>query len=120
MKNKKLQNRLNRKRRIRKNISGTSEKPRLTIFRSLNHTYAQIIDDIKGTTLATCSSLEKDLNKKLKGTGSCDAAKIIGENIGEKAVKQGVTKVVFDRNGYLYHGRVKAFAEGAREKGLKF
>lgn len=114
------QARLKRKKRIRKNIIGTSEKPRLSVYRSAKHIYAQIIDDSKGQTLVSASSLEKavkdnpDINKKV------DAANTVGKLIGERAAGKGVKQVVFDRNGFLYHGRVKALSEGAREAGLTF
>ena len=120
MKNKKLQSRLNRKRRIRRKIFGTSEVPRLTVFRSLTHMYAQIINDTEGVTLIASSTVEKEVKKRIKKTGNCDTAKIIGEDIGEKALQKGIKKVVFDRNGFIYNGRIKALAVGAREKGLQF
>ncbi len=120
MKNKKLLSRLNRKRRIRRKIFGTAEVPRLTVYRSLTHIYAQIINDNEGVTLTASSTLEKKVKKRIKKTGTCDTAKIIGEDIGEKALQKGIKKVVFDRNGFIYHGRIKAFAMGAREKGLQF
>lgn len=120
MKNKKLQLRLNRKKRVRKKVFGTSEIPRLTVFKSSKHMYAQIINDIEGSTLTSSSTLDKGLQKTTKKTGTCEAAKIVGENISEKALQKGVKKIVFDRNGSRYHGRVKALADGARGKGLKF
>jgi large subunit ribosomal protein L18 len=103
--------------RIRKKLSGTSERPRLAIFRSNTRVYAQIIDDIKGVTLAAASTV--DLAADLKSTNA-EAAKLVGAKIAEKALAAGITTVVFDRGGYLYHGKVKALAEGAREGGLKF
>ena len=120
MKNKKLQGRLNRKRRIRKKVFGTAEVPRLTVYRSLKHIYAQIINDNEGATLAASSTVEGNIKKRIKKTGTCDTAKIIGEDLGEKALQKGIKKVVFDRNGFIYHGQVKAFATGAREQGLQF
>jgi large subunit ribosomal protein L18 len=120
MKNKKLQSRLNRKRRIRRKIFGTAEVPRLTVFRSLTHMYAQIINDNEGVTLKASYTVEKEVKKRKKKTGTCDTAKIIGEDIGEKALQKGIKKVVFDRNGFIYNGRIKALAVGAREKGLQF
>ena len=109
--------RLKRHRRVRKNISGTAEKPRLNVFRSSKHIYAQVIDDTKGVTLVSASSLEKDFD----GAGSnCEAAKIVGKKVAEKALEKGIKTVVFDRGGYIYHGRVAALAEGAREGGLEF
>ena len=104
--------------RIRENLSGTSERPRLCVFRSNANIEAQIIDDVKGVTLVSASSLEKELN--LKNGGNVEAAKVIGAEIAKRAKKAKINTVVFDRGGYLYHGRVKALAEGAREAGLKF
>lgn len=119
MKNRKLQRRLNRKRRIRKKIFGTTEKPRFTVFRSCKHIYAQIINDGEGVTLVACSTLDKGIQEKTKKTGNCEAAKIVGEGIGEKALQKGIKKVAFDRNGFIYHGRIKSLVTGAREKGLQ-
>jgi len=104
------------KRRIRKNISGTSEMPRLSVFRSNKQIYAQIIDDTTGKTIVSASSYN---NKAVSGNKS-DQAAVVGKEVAEKAIKAGITKVVFDRNGYLYHGRVKSLADSARENGLKF
>ncbi len=106
--------------RVRKKISGTGEKPRLSVFRSAKHIYAQIIDDIKGVTLVSASTSDEALKGKLGYTGNKTAAKEVGKLLGEKAVEKGITQVVFDRGGYLYHGRVKELADGAREAGLKF
>ena len=108
--------RLKRHERLRNNISGTAQRPRLNVFRSLNNIYAQIIDDVKGATLVSASSLE------LKETygGNKVAAKEVGKLVAQKATAAGISEVVFDRGGYLYHGRVKELAEGAREGGLKF
>ena len=100
---------------VRKKINGTTERPRLSVFRSNTGIYAQIIDDVKGVTLASASSLE--LGKK---TVNIENSKSVGKKLAEKAVASGVQSIVFDRNGYLYHGNIKAFAEGAREGGLKF
>lgn len=105
------------KRRIRKNVFGTSEQPRLSVFRSNKQIYAQLIDDNQGITLASASSYK---NKEVEGKTKSEAAALIGKAIAEKAVKAGVSTVVFDRNGYQYHGRVKSLADGAREGGLKF
>jgi large subunit ribosomal protein L18 len=102
--------------RIRAKLSGTAERPRLNVFRSLNHIYAQVIDDQKGETIAAASSLQL----KLTSGGNVAAAKEIGKSIAEKAKEKGVKKVVFDRGGFLYHGRVKALADAAREAGLEF
>ena len=104
--------------RIRENLSGTSERPRLCVFRSNANIEAQIIDDVKGVTLVSASSLEKELN--LKNGGNVEAAKVIGAEIAKRAKKAKINTVVFDRGGYLYHGRVKALAEAAREGGLEF
>ena len=106
--------------RVRKKISGTGEKPRLSVFRSAKHIYAQIIDDIKGITLVSASTSDEALKGKIGYTGNKTAAKEVGKLLGEKAVEKGITQVVFDRGGYLYHGRVKELADGAREAGLKF
>ncbi len=109
-----------RRRRVRKKVFGEPERPRLSVFRSLNHFYAQVIDDVAGHTLAAASSLSKELRKKVKSGGDVGAAKAVGELLGRKAKKAGIVKVALDRNGYKYHGRVKAFAEAAREAGLEF
>ncbi|GAB1411067.1 50S ribosomal protein L18 [Desulfovibrionales bacterium] len=106
-----------RKARIRKKVNGSAEKPRLVVFRSNKHIYAQIVDDFAGVTLASASTLSGD-DQKLRLT--IDSAKIIGKKIAEEAMKKDITTVVFDRNGFVYHGRVKALAEGAREAGLNF
>lgn len=110
--------RLRRHARVRKNISGTAERPRLNVFRSSKHIYAQIIDDVTGTTLVSASSLEKAFTEG--NGGNCDAAKVVGKMVAEKALEKGIKAVVFDRGGYIYHGRVAALAEGAREAGLEF
>ena len=109
--------RLNRHRRVRGKIQGTSERPRLNVFRSTNNIYAQLIDDVKGVTLAAASTLDKDLNGY---GGNKEAAHKVGELIAKRAAEKGITEVVFDRGGYIFHGRVKELAEGAREGGLKF
>ena len=107
--------------RIRSRVSGTAERPRLSVFKSLNYVYAQLIDDRQGVTLAAASSLEPELKGKLTGgTGNGAAAKLVGEAIAERAKAKGIEKVVFDRGGYVYHGKVKQLAEAAREKGLQF
>lgn len=106
-----------RHRKIRRKISGTDSRPRLNVFRSAKHIYAQIIDDQKGVTLISASSLEKDFGSY---GGNKEAAKKVGKMIGERAIKKGLEEVVFDRGGYLYHGRIKELADGAREAGLKF
>jgi len=113
--------RVRSKTKIRKVISGTTERPRLTIYRSLDNIYAQIIDDSTGKTLISASSLTKELAEDLKkAAGKVQRSKTIGTYIGKKALEQNINTVVFDRNGYRYHGRVQAVAEGAREAGLKF
>ena len=109
-----------RKKRVRKKVRGTGEKPRLCVFRSARHIYAQIVDDDLGTTLATASTMDKELRGKIPLTGNIEAAKKVGELIGKRAKTKGIDNIVFDRNGFLYHGRVKALAENAREAGLKF
>ncbi len=108
--------------RIRKKLKGTTERPRLAVFRSVAHIYAQVIDDTKGVTLVAANSIEKSLGvegKKATG-GNVEAAKEIGKRVAERAKELGISKVVFDRGGYIYHGRVKALADAAREAGLEF
>ena len=105
--------------RIRKKLMGTSERPRLNVYRSLNHIYVQVIDDLKGLTLVAASSAEGKKQSRTTG-GNLAAAKAVGKNIAERARARGITKVVFDRGGYIYHGRVKAVADAAREAGLQF
>ena len=111
--------------RVRKTVAGTAAAPRLNVYRSLNHIYAQIIDDRAGNerggvTLAAASTMDKDVKAQLEGLTKTDAAKVVGKVLAERALKKGVETVVFDRGGYLYTGRVKALADGAREAGLKF
>lgn len=106
--------------RLRNHLSGTAETPRLNVYRSLNHIYAQIIDDVKGNTLAAASTVEKEIQAKVAGKTKVEAAMIVGEIIGERAKAKGITAVVFDRGGYLYTGRVQAVADGARKSGLEF
>lgn len=106
--------------RIRKKVSGTAQRPRLAVFRSLKQIYVQAIDDTAGKTLASASSLEKAFREGGNGGGNIDAAKAVGENIAKRLLEQGVEHAVFDRGGIVYHGRVKALAEAAREAGLKF
>jgi len=113
--------RLKRKKRVRRKIQGKPERPRLTVFKSARHIYAQIIDDTNGKTLLTASTISKDLKTNTKGIGgNIKGAIVVGESIGKIAAKKGITEVVFDRNGFLFHGRVKALADAARENGLKF
>ncbi|MGN0772057.1 MAG: 50S ribosomal protein L18 [Christensenellales bacterium] len=106
--------------RMRFKISGTAERPRLNVYRSLNNITAQIIDDTKGFTLVSCSTLDKDLAGKVAELTKTEAAKLVGETIAKKALAAGIEEIVFDRGGYLYTGRVKMVADGAREAGLKF
>ena len=109
--------RIKRHKRVRKNISGTAARPRLNVFRSLNNIYAQIIDDEKGVTLVSASSMDKDFEGY---GGNIEAATAVGKAVAQKALAAGITEVVFDRGGYVYHGRVAALADGAREGGLEF
>jgi large subunit ribosomal protein L18 len=106
--------------RVRMTVSGTAERPRLCVYRSLDHIYAQVIDDRAGKTLVSASSADKDTKKNLKGGGNVAAAKVVGKIVAERAKAAGVSRVVFDRGGYKYHGRVKALADAAREAGLQF
>lgn len=116
----KNQARLKRHLRVRKKIQGTTERPRLNIFRSSKHMYAQLIDDVQGVTVASASTKDKELAEAVKNGGNVEAAKQVGELIAKRAKASGVEKVVFDRGGYLYHGRVQALADAAREAGLEF
>jgi large subunit ribosomal protein L18 len=117
----KARGRAKRKRRVRKRCFGLAERPRLSVFRSLNHIYGQIIDDVEGSTLAAASSLSKELRGKLPASGrGREVARIVGRLLGEKAKALKITQVAFDRNGYRFHGRLKELADGAREAGLKF
>ena len=106
--------------RVRTRLAGTPERPRLNVYRSVAHIYAQVIDDRGGRTIASASSVDKETKKNLKGGGNIASAKAVGKVIAERAKAAGVTQVVFDRGGYKYHGRVKALADAAREAGLKF
>jgi large subunit ribosomal protein L18 len=117
---KKEQNRLKRKKRIRRHVFGTSQRPRMCVFKSLNHCYVQLIDDESQRTIVAASTSDKELKGQISQTGNIDAARKLGQAIAEKALAKNITRVVFDRNGFLYHGRVKAVADGAREKGLQF
>jgi large subunit ribosomal protein L18 len=112
--------RLKRKRSIRKKISGTPDRPRLCVFRSANHIYAQLVDDTQGHTLTTASTLEKEARDAAQTGGKIGRASIVGKLVAKRALEKGIEKVVFDRNGFLYHGRVKAVSNAAREAGLKF
>jgi large subunit ribosomal protein L18 len=109
-----------RKLRIRRKISGTSDKPRLSVFRSAKHIYAQVVDDVAGQTLAHASTLSRDVRGEVTEANKQDAAKKVGAAIAKMLLAKGISKIVFDRNGYLYHGRVRALADAAREAGLKF
>ena len=109
-----------RHKRVRRKVSGTTERPRLNVYRSLNEIYAQIIDDTKGATLVAASTKDKDLAKSLEKLSKSEQAKVVGKTVAEKAIAKGITEIVFDRGGYLFTGRVKALADGAREAGLRF
>ena len=109
-----------RKLRIRRKISGTPGQPRLSVFRSAKHIYAQVVDDVAGTTVAHASTLSRDVRGEVTEASKLDAAKKVGQSIAKALLAKGIERVVFDRNGYLYHGRVRALADAAREAGLKF
>ncbi len=113
-------NRLQRHKRVRRKVSGTTQRPRLCVFRSSNNIYAQIIDDANRVTLTAASSLDAEVKGAVNHGGNKEAAKMVGAMIAKRAIEKGITEVVFDRGGYLYHGRVQELAEGAREAGLKF
>jgi len=117
---KKHETRLRRKKHIRKIVHGTTERPRLVIFRSLHHIYAQLVDDVQGRTLLGVSSLSPELKDRTGGKNRSEIAKLVGAACAQKAKSQNIETVVFDRNGFPYHGRVKAIADGARDGGLKF
>lgn len=112
--------RLKRKKRIRKHLSGTDQMPRMSVFRSSKHIYAQLIDDVSGCTLAAASSMEKEVKNQPKFESKVALAEHVGKILGERAIQKGVKKIVFDRNGFQYHGRVKAVSKGARDAGLVF
>ena len=112
--------RVNKHRKLRNRLSGTAECPRLAVFRSNNHMYAQIIDDTVGNTLVSASTLQKDVKANLEKTNNVDAAAYLGKVIAEKALEKGIKEVVFDRGGFIYHGKVQALADAAREAGLVF
>ena len=120
MKKNKLQSLNRTKRRIRSKIRGTSEKPRLSVFRSNGNIYAQLIDDVEGKTIAASSTLDKDIKALIKSGSTCEASKLVGEAIAKKSLESKIESVVFDRGGRLYHGRVKALADAARQIGLQF
>lgn len=112
--------RIRRHARIRKNLVGTANKPRLNVYRSLNNMFAQIIDDGAGVTIVAASTIDNDIKGQIKSGGNVEAAKAVGTLIGKRAVEKGIKSVIFDRGGYVYHGRVKALADAAREAGLDF
>lgn len=112
--------RLSRHRRVRNKIMGTPQRPRLNVYRSLKNIYAQLIDDTAGTTLVAASSLESSIKEQVEATGNTESAKLVGQLVAKKALEKGIEEVTFDRGGNIYHGRIKALAEGAREAGLKF
>jgi large subunit ribosomal protein L18 len=112
--------RIRRHLRVRKNVAGTSKRPRLSVFRSVTEIYAQVIDDAAGHTLVAASSVDKELREKVKGLKKSEQAKLVGKTVAERAKSKGITAVVFDRGGFKYMGRVKALADGAREGGLQF
>ncbi len=118
--NAKTDSRIRRKKRIRRKVTGTQARPRLSVFRSARHIYAQIIDDNSGCTLVSASSLEKPLAQAAADKKKVEKAALVGKTLAERAHAKGIAKVVFDRNGFLYHGRVKAVSDGAREGGLQF
>ena len=120
MKKSRNDNRVARHERVRENVFGTPERPRLCVFRSSKNIYAQVIDDVNGKTLAAASSLDKDIKAEAAYGGNKEAAKLVGEKIGKVTKDAGIETVVFDRGGYLYHGRVKELADGARAAGLQF
>lgn len=120
MKLTRTESRERRHKRVRQKVSGTPERPRLAVFRSNHHIYVQVIDDTKQHTLVAASTVEPDLKSALESSSTCEASVKVGQLIAQRAIAQGISKVVFDRGGYLYHGRVKALADAAREAGLDF
>jgi large subunit ribosomal protein L18 len=112
--------RLRRREHVRRRVSGLAERPRLSVFRSLKHIYAQVIDDVQGRTLVAASTLDPDVREQMAGLKKVEQAQVVGKLLAARALESGVTQVVFDRGGYKYHGRVKALADGAREGGLEF
>ena len=116
----KNKDRVIRHQRVRKKISGTAERPRLSVYRSLNHIYTQLIDDVKGVTLCSVSTMEKEIASKVAKMTKTEAAALVGETIGQRAIKAGIKEIVFDRGGYIYTGRVQAVADAARKTGLIF
>ena len=116
----KRQARERRHRRVRRKVSGSAERPRLSIYRSLNHIYAQVVDDVQGVTLVSASTLDPEVRPAAQGVSKSEQAQLVGQRVAERAQAQGITQVVFDRGGYKYHGRVKALAEASRKAGLEF
>ncbi len=116
----KNQERLVRHKRVRRKVSGDNSRPRLSVYRSLNQIYAQVIDDVNGVTLASASTLDSEVKGALKGLNKSAQAKLVGQTVAKRALEKGISEVVFDRGGYIYIGRVQALADGAREAGLKF
>lgn len=116
----KIERRERIKMRVRKIVSGTAERPRMTVFRSNKQIYVQFVDDVTGVTLASASSLDKEVTEQVKGVNKCQEAAVVGKLAAERALAKGITVVALDRNGYLYHGRIKTLADAAREGGLKF
>lgn len=116
----KNQERIVRHKRVRRKVQGTEQRPRLSVYRSLSHIYAQVIDDVNGVTVASASTLDADVKALIEGKSKSEQAKIVGETVAKRAIEKNITEVVFDRGGYIYIGRVQALADGAREAGLKF
>ena len=116
----KLRKRKRRHQRVRRKVIGSGERPRLSVFRSMKHIYCQIINDVDGTTLASASTMSPEIREQVKDGGNVKAAEIVGKKIAEEALRKGISKVVFDKGGYKYHGRVKALAESARKSNLSF
>ncbi|MCK4831139.1 MAG: 50S ribosomal protein L18 [Anaerolineales bacterium] len=112
--------RLRRHRRVRKKISGTADRPRLNVYRSLTHIYGQVVDDTAGHTLASASTVDREVRSAVKGLGKTEQARVVGQVLARRALEKGIKLVIFDRGGWLYHGRIKALAEGARKEGLEF
>ncbi|MGQ9585435.1 MAG: 50S ribosomal protein L18 [Anaerolineae bacterium] len=109
-----------RHRRVRKRVFGTPERPRMSVYRSLSHIYAQVVDDTQGVTLVSASTIDSEVRPKAQGLSKSEQARLVGQKVAERAMAKGITQVVFDRGGYRYHGRVKALAEASREAGLQF
>jgi large subunit ribosomal protein L18 len=112
--------RIRRQKRVRKKVKGSQERPRLCVFRSTRHIYVQLIDDIQKNTMVAASTMSPELREQVKGKNKIEAAKLVGKEVAQKALAKGISKVIFDRNGFLYHGRIKALSESAREAGLEF